>query len=235
MNTLTINNNITKAFEHGISSFCHFDGVKGDSIDNMIVNTIIKYCPMIMPIDLPTWKHLQRQDFYKPIKNKIQLMARERYGNCLDFVIDSYYPNPLLIRQPNNSQQWPDILIIYKSRGMSIEIKSSKHDQVVWNSGLPRLNCIYIYNGSSNQPSSLSETTYFLGQHIISNMQREILYKAKDENHQISKGYNEQLINSGWSLYARPMFNYSGKFLGSETRNQRETDVLDFIKYFNWE
>lgn len=236
MNKEVINSGIVRAFELGISSFCYFDGAKGDSIDNMIVNAISRHCPSIEVIELSAWRKLQIQKQYKPIKDKIQSMARMRGCDCLDLDFDYYYDSPLLIRQPNDTQQWPDILIIYRKRGINIEVKSSRQDHIVWNSGLPRKNSIYIYNGGLKQGNNASpKTTFFLGQHIINDMEQEILYKASDENHKISKEYNDKLMESGWSLYARPMFNYVGKFLSHENRVKREKEVKEFINNFQWE
>jgi len=234
MNSLGLNRDIVKALKDGVSSFCYFDGASGDSVDNMIVNAFKKYCPYMMVIELPAWKMVQDQDKYLPIKQKVQEIARMPICDCLDLSFGCDQDRPLLIRQPNNTQQWPDILIVYRKRGISIEIKSSKHDQIVWNSGLPRKNGIYIYNGLSGSENGVS-TTYFLGQHVLDDKEQTALHKSRTACHEVSKAYNDLLVDSKWSLYARPMFNYTGRFLSSTTRKNREKSVLDFVQAFSWE
>lgn len=230
-----LNNGLVKAFRDGISPFCYFDGAGGNSIDNMIVNTIKRYNPHISVIELAAWKGICSQDLYSPIRTKVQAVARTEACDCLDLVFARSYDLPLLIRQPNNTQMWPDILIVYKRRGLGIEVKSSKYDQIVWNSGLPRRNGIYIYNGGLFSENETANTTYFLGQHILRPIEQKHLQEAREANHKISRVYNDLLSTSKWSLYARPMFNYTGRFLADEHRVQRETNVLDFILSFSWE
>ncbi len=234
-NSRALSADISKAFRVGISTFCYFDGASVDSVDNMIVNAIKKYCPYVSVIDLPAWKVMQSQSQYEPIKNKVQERARLAVCDCLNLTFSQSYEQPILIRQPNNTQQWPDILIVYKRRGLGIEVKSSKHDQIVWNSGLPRKNSIYIYNGEVTAHNNVPNTTYFLGQHIITLKELELLHKAGEANHKVSKIYNDMLSTSKWSLYARPMFSYSGRFLVTDDRKRREADVIAFLKEFLWE
>ena len=234
MNDQTLNTDIVKALKDGIRSFCYFDGAGGNSIDNMIVNTIKRYCPYIHVVDLPSWLTIQSQPLYRSVKDKAQEIARTEICDCLDLRFSGYFESPTLIRQPNNTQQWPDILIVYKHLGISIEVKSSKYDQIVWNSGLPRVNGIYIYNGGLIASGNVVNTTYFLGQHVLSLVEMNLLHKAREANHKVSDVYNELLSNSKWSLYARPMFNYTGKFLMDEHREQREIDVHNFIGGLVW-
>ncbi len=234
MDGYTLNSDLMRAFRSGIGAFCYFDGARGDSVDNMIVNAIKRYCPYISVIELAAWKEVCQQIQYRPIKDKVQETAKVEECDCLDLVFTKCYERPILIRQPNNTQQWPDFLIIYGHRGLGIEVKSSKHDRIVWNSGLPRINGIYIYNGGLAIQDDISNTTYFLGQHVLTLKERKILNDARGANHKISRVYNDLLSDSKWSLYARPMFNYTGRFLTDEHRTQRETAVQDFIRSFSW-
>lgn len=229
-----LNDNLAGAFRSGISPFCYFDGAGGDSVDNMIANTIKRHCPYMLVIELVAWKSLCQQGQYASVKSSVQKVARTEAGDCLGLVFADYYAQPLLIRQPNNTQQWPDLLVVYKKHGLGIEVKSSKHDQIVWNSGLPRRNGIYIYNGGLTLADGTPNTTYFLGQHVLSPVEQKCLHEAREASHKISHAYNNLLKNSKWSLYARPMFNYTGRFLASEQRVQREADVIDFILSFSW-
>lgn len=235
MDDNTLNSDLARAFRGGISTFCYFDGARGDSVDNMIVNAVRRYCPYLFVVELAAWKELRLQAQYRPIKDKVQEIARGGSCDCLDLVFTRYYDRPTLIRQPNNTQQWPDFLVVYKQRGIGIEVKSSKQDQIVWNSGLPRMNGIYIYNGGLATQDNIPNTTYFLGQHVLTVMEQKLLSDAREASHKISHLYNDLLNTSRWSLYARPMFNYAGRFLANEGRVQRETDVQNFIESFSWE
>ena len=234
MDTKAINASLVDAFKKGISSLSYFDGAKGDSIDNVVVNVIKRYCPFFDVIELPAWLKMSNSDKYSPIRSAVQRASRSDCYDCSSITVNTYYDKPLLIRQPNNTQQFPDLVIVIGNNCLNIEIKSSKHDQIVWNSGLPRKDAVYIYNGVGISKDNTVGTTFFLGQHTISETERVILLRARELNHRISKEYNTQLVNSCWSIYARPMFNYTGQFLSHPDRRKREQDVEDFLLKFQW-
>ena len=52
---------------------------------------------------------------------------------------------PNYIAQPFGTQSYPDILILGNETVLCLELKSSKTTRSVWNSGLPKVNGIYIF------------------------------------------------------------------------------------------
>lgn len=128
----------------------------------------------------------------------------------------------LIVDKPNGSQQSPDILIIHNKKCLCLEIKSSKEDKIVWNSGLPKENFIYIFGCYPK-----GQTTFFLGQEIISNDEKENLM-ALDKLLKQQSSYTKE---DEWELYVRPMYNYKGKFFKDEKlRLKREQNVFKFLK-----
>lgn len=154
----------------------------------------------------------------------------------------------VIVDKPNGSQQWPDLLIIYKNIGFPIEIKSSKNDHILWNSGYPRAKSLYIFNCYGYM-----KTTIFLGEHSLCKEDAVLLLKIKND----SSESNCNLPNgSYWSYYSRHMFNSSQKFFESESlekkslknpdkkveyeeqkrnRFKREAEVFQFIKNLTWD
>lgn len=198
--------------------------VDGDNIDTTIFEAIKKHTHC---------KEL-KEESYKELKPTI--IFNDISG---DIHSKTQFEKPAIVRQPNGKQQYPDILLLYNFRGMSFEIKSSKDkDVILWNSGFPRDNGIYIFNGTS---AFIDEddrhTTFFVGRDLITKPERDILIEGRDRNKRII----DEIINpylkwmgSDWNYYARPMFNNLKGILNSPLRDQREQNVFECIKNFNW-
>lgn len=137
----------------------------------------------------------------------------------------------IIVLQPNGSQSSPDILIIHNKIGIPIEIKSAKQGKIMWNSGYPRKNYIYIFNSYK----LYRETTMFLGQDLISDVERNILIRQDIENKKLSKEFNINMeeLESKWSMYPRAMFEYKGDVFDKE-RTKREEGVISYIKHFDF-
>ena len=68
------------------------------------------------------------------------------------------------IIQPYGTQSYPDIIIFFNNKIISIEIKFTENKAInpLWNSGIPRLNGIYIFGSYG-----FTDLTFFLGKDII--------------------------------------------------------------------
>lgn len=137
----------------------------------------------------------------------------------------------IIVLQPNGSQSSPDILLIHNKIGIPIEIKSAKQAKIMWNSGYPRKNYIYIFNSYK----LYKETTMFLGQDIISDVERNILIRQDIENKKLNKEFNDNMeqLESKWSIYPRAMFEYKGDLFDSN-KKKREEGVISYIKNFDF-
>lgn len=120
--------------------------------------------------------------------------------------------NLMIVDKPNGSQNWPDILVVFNGIGFPIEIKSTKQDLIVWNSGLPRADSLYIFNCYGK-----SKTTCFLGQHAINDGELEFLLDLS----KLAQEINAKHKDNTWSYYARDMFNSNESFFEDEKQVQK--------------
>lgn len=153
--------------------------------------------------------------------------------NCFDFndlppIIDKNKNKKLdllIVDKPNGSQKWPDLLVIYQGIGLPIEIKSAKQDVILWNSGLPRPDSLYIYNCYGK-----SKTTCFLGQHAINEDELNFLV----DRSAIAAKINERHGCNKWSYYVRDMFNSNQSFFESkDSKNKCEKYQEKIYEYEN--
>lgn len=118
----------------------------------------------------------------------------------------------MIVDKPNGSQKWPDLLVVFKGIGLPIEIKSAKQDIILWNSGIPRADSLYIYNCYGK-----SKTTCFLGQHAITDDELKfLLMKSK-----IAQEINERHTSQKWSYYVRDMFNSAQTFFENDEHQKK--------------
>lgn len=134
----------------------------------------------------------------------------------------------LIISQPNGSQNFPDVLIIADHVGIPIEFKSGKQDKIVWNSGLPRPDGVYVFHkyGGKNQA-----TTCLMGDEMIDHEDYVLLTAARRQMERVAAACNERLTRNGshFSLYPRPMHNSNMRYIGHPSRDERERRVMDHI------
>jgi len=200
--------------------------VDGNNIDSTISADIKRY----------TQSEELSQSDYKRLKKKHTITIDYLTG---DIYSEIEVDRPTIIRQPNGKQQQPDILLLLHSRGIFIEMKSSKDDdKITWNGGFPRNNGVYIFNGTSTHITEDDRhTTFFMGNDLITKQEKNILLEGREQNKKNANDTTNQrlkLIESDWKLYPRAMFSYSGKFLSSPLRNQREQNVIEHVMKFNW-
>ncbi len=127
-------------------------------------------------------------------------------------------PPPYLIKHPFGTQKWPEFVIQYAGRFLAIEVKSSSTRKIIWNGGLPRQDCIYIYHYTGRPDGSPRRTTVFSGNDVIT---REV-YDALRVNHRKVQDYSCSIRDAsfgpepgkipssmGFSEYARAMYIHS--------------------------
>lgn len=112
--------------------------------------------------------------------------------------------NLMVIDKPNGSQNWPDLLIVYNQVGLPLEVKSSDKDKIVWNSGYPRLESLYIFNCYGK-----TRTTFFLGEHAINEEELSELRTYSNN----ARANNKDCSGKRWSYYVRNMFNSNQTYM----------------------
>ena len=60
--------------------------------------------------------------------------------------IDSLVGEFLFISQPFGSQKHPDLIVVINGIVLWLELKKSKGNKISWNTGYPRLNCLYVFD-----------------------------------------------------------------------------------------
>lgn len=119
----------------------------------------------------------------------------------------SNIPNNTIICQPFGSQKNPDKLIKYCGRLFAWEDKSNKDGKPLYNGGLPKRNCLYVFTSKKH-----NKTTIFRGEDIISNEKRERLlahfeaHRKLDEKFNNNEKKNEDDFNRGFLFYTRAMY-----------------------------
>ena len=95
--------------------------------------------------------------------NDIKKMAQQQV-NPLKIINKTNFKQHY-IHQPVGTQNYPDFMIFTEQCIINIEVKysSAKRSSPVWNSGLPRLNGVYIFGSYNRQ-----DITFFKGDAILS-------------------------------------------------------------------
>lgn len=131
---------------------------KGDVFDETVKEKLINNLNGAKLINSNQWSSKEKDSLFYEYNKK-------SFNNDFDFtdlppiVENGKIINLMIVDKPNGSQKWPDLLVVYNGIGLPIEVKSSKTDGIVWNSGIPRADSLYIYNCYGK-----SQTTCFLGQ-----------------------------------------------------------------------
>lgn len=184
---------------------------KGDNFDETVRDKLKYHLDGAKYIPTEQWCSVDKYSIFIKhseitLENKFDfshLPAINDNGRQLDLMI---------VDKPNGSQKWPDLLAVFKGVGLPIEIKSAKMDVILWNSGMPRADSLYIYNCYGK-----SKTTCFLGQHAINDDELQfLLLKSK-----LAENMNERHLNQKWSYYVRDMFNSTQKFFENDEHQKR--------------
>ncbi len=183
---------------------------KGDTFDETVRDKLKQHLASAEYVTTEQWT--EKGIFYE--HSKVTLT------DCFDFthlppIIDKNKDKQLdliIVDKPNGSQKWPDLLVIFQGIGLPIEIKSAKQDVILWNSGLPRPDSLYIYNCYGK-----SKTTCFLGQHAINEDELNFLV----ERAAYARTFNEKHSGKKWAYYVRDMFNSNQSFFESKDSKLR--------------
>jgi len=119
----------------------------------------------------------------------------------------SNIPNNTFISQPFGSQKTPDKLIKYNGRLIAWEDKSAEGAKPVYNGGLPKQNCLYVFTSKKH-----NATTIFRGKDIISKEKRDCLLAHYEAHKKLDEQFNNQQKNQedkfkrGFIFYTRAMY-----------------------------
>lgn len=144
------------------------------------------------------------------------------------------------MREPFNSQSFPDFLVFENDWIVPIELKTAEdNDKPMWNNSIPKQSAIYVFMAFSNIPHK-REILYFKGSDVItanaSRVFKERLLEAQDQ----SKFSKEELVhldtyNHGWNIYVRSNYQQSKHTAGTVTsfvdHPNKEENKKKVIKY----
>jgi uncharacterized protein (UPF0248 family) len=151
------------------------------------------------------------------------------------------------VKEPFNSQSFPDFLVLNKSNIIPIELKTSEDtDKPMWNNSVPKQNAIYLFMAYSCVPEK-REVLYFRGCDVITKEASDILKQRLIEAQEQSKFTKEELAkldvyNHGWDIYVRA--NYQQKihisdtnpsFVNHPNKEANKRKVLDYLRSFDIE
>ena len=179
---------------------------KGDVFDETVRTLLLKELNGATLIDDKRWGSKSATSIFKEYRKRSS--SKNFDFTDLPPLVDNGVPLDLVVvDKPNGSQNWPDLLIIYNQVGLPIEVKSTEVDCIVWNSGFPRLDSLYIFNCYGK-----STTTCFLGQHAINAVELQELLALSERASQ----HNKKCYGNRWSYYVRDMYNSSQSFIESK-------------------
>lgn len=174
----------------------HFDETVRDKLKQHLVGA--KYVPC------ESWSSKDKHSIY--YERSRRTLKKNFDFTDLPVLVDNFKEhNLLIVDKPNGSQQWPDLMVVFNNVGYPIEVKSTKTDIILWNSGLPRHDSLYVYNCYGK-----SKTTVFQGQDAITQEEIDILLEFSAR----TKIFNTR--GNRWSYYVRDMFGSSQKFFEVE-------------------
>ncbi|MDD1626880.1 MAG: hypothetical protein LUQ26_05305 [Methylococcaceae bacterium] len=203
---------------------------KGNEFDATVRDKLKKHLKLVSYIPTDRWASKAKTSIFSVHSKRTQ-------SKWFDFSdLPPIYDNGvrldlMIVNQPNGSQQWPDLLVIYKGIGLPIEVKSAKPDKIVWNGGLPRQNGVYIFNCYGE-----SKVTCFLGKHIISLERRQNLLMLAKVASTLNTSNGEEGEEDGWTYYVRNMYNSNRSYVfNSNIRAMLENDTLAYIENLTWD
>ena len=154
-----------------------------------------------------------------------QGLRKKDIRKCL--VDNNIQPN-VFIAQPCGSQSFPDFIVSDENGVVRyIECKSSKDDKIVWNSGRPKSDAIYIVSSGKH-----NKQTLVLGSDLWDDTEYQLVLEAFEKMKEIQKKYYALLKNMGSKLrpYCREMFNDGYKIYGHKDRELRVQKVFNSLK-----
>jgi hypothetical protein len=107
------------------------------------------------------------------------------------------------VNHPNGSQNFPDI---HTSEGVEIETKSSKSGKIMWNSGIPTVDGVYVWGSYQRRDSRVY---VFPGSAVITEAVYKQLKDFEKNLRQQAASTTEYIRSIGipWQIYPRCNFN----------------------------
>lgn len=214
-NATELNEALTDCFNEIIgvgasSKSDHFDETVRDKLKQHLVGA--KYVPCEI------WSSKDKHSIYYE-RSRRTLKKNFDFTDLPPLVDNSKELNLLIVDKPNGSQQWPDLMVVFNNVGYPVEVKSTKTDIILWNSGLPRHDSLYVYNCYGK-----SKTTVFLGQDAINQEEIDVLLEFSEQ----TKRYNTR--GNRWSYYVRDMFGSSQKFFEVDKDQKTYEKIAENIR-----
>ncbi len=192
---------------------------KGDVFDETVRKNLLNELNGAVFIDHKRWGSDSSASIFKEYRE--QSLTKNFDFTSLKPIIDNgVHLNLMVIDKPNGSQNWPDLLIVYNQIGVPLEVKSTEKDSIVWNSGFPRFDSLYIFNCYGK-----SKTTCFLGQHAINQQELSELMNASRD----ASFHNKKCSGERWSYYVRNMFNSTQSYIENKKLLEEIQKINDQI------
>lgn len=110
--------------------------------------------------------------FEEKFNKECSKKLKKRKEAINQFIIQEHSNNDskrgFYIRHPFGTQNSPDFILIYNNFVQELECKSSIKDNIKWNSGYPKENCLYVISSVE-----LKTTTICFGKDFTNASQRE--------------------------------------------------------------
>lgn len=151
---------------------------------------------------------------------------KKRKEAITQFIIEEHSNNDskgFYIRHPFGTQNSPDFILIYNNFVQELECKSSLKDNIKWNSGYPKENCLYVISSVE-----LKTTTICFGKDFTNASQKEEIENSFERIRDFVKEENKTL-SGDFSFYPRKDFIFSGVSpFKHKDREERETHVRNY-------
>jgi len=173
-------------------------------------------------------------------KSQWQVLKKEVLQKGNNEIIQNNFPiltHNTYFRSPYGSQNYPDFLIFTKQYIIPIELKASKRTGIkpMWNSNLPKANCIYIFASFGKR-----DITFFRGTDVIEEKLSSQLWDFFVEVKKTEKKFIKSLVSSerGWKPYIRVAFEQAKSLLIPDggidyfqhpRRKEVENNVLEWL------
>lgn len=203
-------------------------GTKFNSHEDALASELVK--AGYTEVAANNFKKLRRKKLHEAIESTNR-------QNDLEILVPGL-ANGSFIRQPANSQAFPDFLVKdFSGTLVVIEAKSTSSSHPAWNDSLPKNDAIYIFSSSQYQGN-----TVFLGQDVLARARYELLMEIEKKIKSNLKDYQELIKNfpdetdRGFTLdYVRSKFNQTGgkakiNYFEHKDRQKCENNVLLFAE-----
>ena len=187
-----------------------------------------------LKLDTIGFNRVMKEDINEITFNELKKLVQENQ-RLTETCNPTDYERHYLV-QPFGSQGYPDFLVFYGKRVISIESKYSRGSgkKPMWNSGLPRPSGIYIF-GSYGK----GDVTFFRGCDVVSPHESRKFMEFFNRQRQAQEEFNEQNMRGqkyGFVAYVRKAFDQNFRyndeavtdFFANENRAELERSVIGY-------